>query len=121
VGLTEWTLRVAEAFDLAGASTFVVGLVTALVVAVRTWRASGAADGYRRLRMTFGSALLLGLELLVAADLVRTVAVAPTLANVVTLAIIVAIRTFLSFSLQVEMDGTLPWRRDGRWTSHAHP
>jgi len=51
------------------------------------------------------------LEILVAADLIRTVAVAPTLANVGVLGLIVFIRTFLSFSLQIEIDGMPPWRR----------
>jgi Protein of unknown function (DUF1622) len=55
--------------------------------------------------------LLLGLEILVAADLIRTVAVSPTLQSVGVLGLIVVIRTFLSFSLQVEIDGTAPWRR----------
>ena len=55
--------------------------------------------------------LLLGLEILVAADLITTVAVAPTLRNVAVLGLIVLIRTFLSVSLQVEIDGRVPWRR----------
>jgi hypothetical protein len=63
------------------------------------------------LRETFGGALLLGLEILVAADLIRTVAVSPTLQSVTVLALIVLIRTFLSFSLQIEIDGVPPWRR----------
>jgi hypothetical protein len=57
--------------------------------------------------------LLLALEILVAADLIRTVAVAPTLVNVAVLGLIVLIRTFLSFSLQIEIDGGPPWRRLG--------
>lgn len=67
-------------------------------------------EGYPALRETFGGVLLLGLEILVAA-LIRTVAVSPTLRNVAVLGLIVVIRTFLSFSLQVEIDGQLPWRR----------
>ena len=60
---------------------------------------------------TFGAVLLLGLEILVAADLITTVAVAPTPRNVAVLGLIVLIRTFLSVSLQVEIEGRLPWRR----------
>jgi uncharacterized membrane protein len=111
VGFTDWSTRVAEAFDAVGSAILVVGFVWSVVVAVRAWLARGGRDAYRAARGTFGGALLLGLEVLVAADLVRTVAVAPTLQNVLVLAIIVAIRTFLSFSLQVEIEGTLPWRR----------
>ena len=63
------------------------------------------------MRQAFGGTLLLGLEVLVAADLVRTVAVAPTLENVLVLGLIVVIRTFLSFSLETEIEGVAPWRR----------
>jgi hypothetical protein len=66
---------------------------------------------YQVLRQTFGGTLLLGLEVLVAADLIRTVAVAPTLDNVLVLGLIVVIRTFLSFSLETEIEGVPPWRR----------
>jgi Protein of unknown function (DUF1622) len=54
---------------------------------------------------------LLAVEVLVAADLLRTIAVAPTLGNVLTLGLIVLIRTFLSFSLETEIEGVAPWRR----------
>ena len=78
---------------------------------------------YRTLRETFGGVLLLGLEILVAADLVRTVAVEPTLENVAILGLIVLIRTFLSFSLEIEIEGVPPWRRaivsGGRYLSEA--
>ncbi len=63
------------------------------------------------IRSYFGRSILLGLEILVAADLIRTVAVEPTLNNVLGLGLIVLIRTFLSFSLEIEIDGIVPWRR----------
>ncbi len=62
-------------------------------------------DAYRVLRQSLGRSILLGLEILVAADIIRTVAVEPTLDSVAVLAGIVAIRTFLSFSLEVELEG----------------
>ncbi len=65
---------------------------------------------YRRTRSLLGRSILLGLEVLVAADLIRTVAVDPSLENVGVLGLIVLIRTFLSFSLDVEIDGKLPWK-----------
>ena len=71
----------------------------------------GAAASPTRLYETFGGVLLLGLEILVAADLVRTVAVEPTVENVAILGLIVLIRTFLSFSLEIEIEGIPPWRR----------
>ncbi len=61
-------------------------------------------------RKTLGRSILTGLELLVAADIIRTVAVEPTLESVLVLGLIVIIRTFLSFSLEVEIDGRWPWQ-----------
>jgi uncharacterized membrane protein len=84
----------------------------AFLLAAVAWRRSGQArQAYALLRQALGGTLLLGLEILVAADLVRTIAVAPTLDNVLTLGLIVLIRTFLSFSLEIEINGTPPWRR----------
>ena len=65
---------------------------------------------YRRFRQQLGQTILLGLELLVAGDIIRTVASQPTLTSVAILASIVAIRTLLSFSLEVELTGRWPWR-----------
>ncbi len=66
---------------------------------------------YETFRRRLGRSILLGLEFLVGADIIRTVAVTPTLESVAVLAGIVAIRTFLSFSLEVEMTGKWPWQR----------
>jgi uncharacterized membrane protein len=66
------------------------------------------------LRSSLGRAILLGLEFLVAADIINTVAVRPTLNSVAVLAGIVAIRTFLSFSLETEIEGRWPWQRGGQ-------
>lgn len=98
--------------DGIGVAILVAGLFFAAFLALRTWR--NTRDGtlaYTVLRRTLGGAILAGLEVLVAGDLIRTVAVAPTLDNVFTLGIIVLIRTFLSFSLEIEIEGTLPWKR----------
>jgi uncharacterized membrane protein len=103
--------RTAQGFDALGAVVLVVGLLWSLALAGWAWRRSGGRRAYQALRETFGGVLLLSLEVLVAADLIRTVAVAPTIKNVAVLGLIVLIRTFLSFSLQVEIDGALPWRR----------
>ena len=67
---------------------------------------------YSLYRQDVGRAILLGLEFLIAGDIIRTVVVAPTLQNVLVLGLIVLIRTFLSLSLQLEIEGKLPWRRD---------
>lgn len=65
---------------------------------------------YIRLRQELGKSILLGLEVLVAADIIATVVTEPTLKRVITLGIIVLIRTFLSISLQVEIEGKFPWQ-----------
>ena len=104
--------HVAQGFEVLGALVLVVGVVWSAVLAIVAWHRSGEpARGYLALRQAFGGTLLLGLEVLVAADLIRTVAVAPTLTNVLVLGLIVLIRTFLSFSLETEIEGVLPWRR----------
>ena len=74
-------------------------------------RGGTPAVAYRVVRTVFARTILLGLEFLVAADIIRTVAVQPYLENVAVLGLIVLIRTFLSFSLEAEIDGQWPWSR----------
>ncbi len=103
---------VARGFEALGAAVLVAGVIWSATVAIRTWRRSGGrGQAYMALRRAFGATLLLGIEVLVAADLIRTVAVAPTVSNVLVLGLIVLIRTFLSFSLETEIEGVVPWRR----------
>src|SRR5512142_2955522 len=104
--------HVAQGFEALGAAILVVGVIWSFVLAAVAARRSGwSAKAYLVPRQAFGGTLLLGLEVLVAADLVRTVAVAPSLDNVLVLGLIVVIRTFLSFSLETEIEGVAPWRR----------
>ncbi|MEJ8802644.1 DUF1622 domain-containing protein [Pontibacter sp. H249] len=65
---------------------------------------------YRQLRQDLGKAILLGLEIMVAADIIATVVTEPTMTKVLTLGLVVLIRTFLSLSLQVELEGKFPWQ-----------
>jgi uncharacterized membrane protein len=74
-------------------------------------RVHGTGNYYMSYRQDVGRAILLGLEFLIAGDIIRTVVVAPTMQNVVVLGLIVLIRTFLSLSLQLEIEGKLPWQR----------
>jgi uncharacterized membrane protein len=104
--------RVAQGFEALGVAVLVVGVIWSAVLAVLAWRRSGSGEhGMAALRRTFGASLLLGLEVLVAADLIRTIAVAPSVDNVLVLGLIVLIRTFLSISLETEIEGVPPWRR----------
>jgi len=109
---TEVMLVVAQAFEVLAAATLFAGLIFSVWLSLRTYiRTKSGTSAYKIMRQSFGGAILLGLEILVAGDLIRTVAVAPTLDNVIVLAIIVLIRTFLSFSLEIEIDGVPPWRK----------
>lgn len=67
-------------------------------------------DGYDLFRRKLGRSILLGLEFLVAADIINTVSIKPTMESVTILGLIVLIRTFLSFSLEIELEGKLPWK-----------
>jgi len=101
---------VGVAVDVTGVLAIVVGALVAGFVAVRglARREEGI---YRRFRRQLGRSILLGLELLVAADIIKTVAVQPTFENVAVLGMIVVIRTFLSWSLELEMSGRWPWQK----------
>jgi uncharacterized membrane protein len=96
--------------DGVGVAVIVIGAAYAFVLAaMRIIRRE--ADVYRAFRQQLGQVILLGLELLVAGDIVKTVAAQPTLTSVAILGVIVIIRTFLSFSLEVEVDGRWPWQK----------
>ncbi len=104
---------ITTAFEFLGVATMVVGFVVAVVLGIRTLivQREGRA-AYITLRNSIGLVILLGLEILVAADLVRTVTTTnPSIADAVVLGIIVLIRTILSFSLQIEIEGMVPWKR----------
>jgi len=102
---------ISKVIDGAGVLVVVVGLLAAtggfvLSVGARSER----AFAYRAYRQQVGKAILLGLEFLVAADIIRTVAVAPSFRGVGVLAVVVVVRTFLSFALDVELNGRWPWQ-----------
>jgi uncharacterized membrane protein len=101
---------VGKAADGVGVAVIAVGVLASAGMCVRDLRTDDARSLYRALRQRVGRAILLGLEILVAADIIRTVAVSPTLESAGVLAIIVAIRTMLSFSLEVELEGRWPWQ-----------
>ena len=107
-----------KVMDAAGVAAVIIGVVMATAAAA--WRI-GRHDPstYRAYRRQLGRSILLGLELLVAADIIRTVAVTPTVRSVAVLALVVIIRTFLSWSLELEITGRWPWRDPGATGSDA--
>jgi uncharacterized membrane protein len=102
----------AHAVELAGVGVLLLGAILAgAVFVLRLTRRDGFPEAYHGLRADLGRAILLGLELLVIADIIGTVAIEPTLQNLGVLAVIVAIRTALSFALELEVSGRWPWQR----------
>lgn len=100
-----------EIVELTGIGVIVLGLIASLIVfAVRGLRDPEDVDAYHRARRSIGRSILLGLELLVAGDIIRTVAVSPSFTSVGVLAAVVLIRTFLSFTLELEITGNWPWQ-----------
>ncbi|MGD8245293.1 MAG: DUF1622 domain-containing protein [Anaerolineae bacterium] len=103
----------AKGIEVVGIGIIVLGAILASGAFVREWiRGREFPKTYRRYRERLGQAILLGLEFLVAADIIGTVAVNPTFRNVGILGAVVAIRTFLSFALEVEIQGRWPWQAE---------
>ncbi|MBV6657070.1 MAG: DUF1622 domain-containing protein [Devosiaceae bacterium] len=101
------------ALEIAGIAAIVIGTLVSLYHYGAGLRRSDPHEAcFRGLRANLGRSILLGLEFLVAADIIKTVAFELTVENVLLLGGIVLIRTFLSFALQVEIDGRLPWRNN---------
>ena len=101
----------ARVVELVGVAILLLGALLALgAFGVQLGRGRRFVAVYDDLRANLGRAILLGLEFLVIADIIGTVAVEPTLANLAVLAVIVAIRTFLSFALELEVTGRWPWQ-----------
>lgn len=98
---------IAIAVEILGVAVIVAGMIYAFVSALKIKQ----EDRYKELRQRVGKAILLGLEILVAADIILTITTKPTLESVLVLGLVVLIRTFLSFSLEAELDGRWPWQK----------
>jgi uncharacterized membrane protein len=103
--------RVASGFEIAGVAILVVGSLLAFASAAVAVRRGDRRGAYESARQNVGRSILLGLEILIIADIVLTITVDRTFDSALTLGLIVLVRTFLSFSLEVELEGSLPWRR----------
>ncbi|CAA9571295.1 MAG: hypothetical protein AVDCRST_MAG49-3643 [uncultured Thermomicrobiales bacterium] len=108
---TEAVELVGRGVDATGVTVIVVGMLWSTALYAMRWRGGTPLAHYRRYRQAIGRAILLGLEFLIAADIIRTVAIDPTFHSVGILAVIVAIRTFLSVELELEIDGRWPWEQ----------
>ena len=100
---------ISQGFEILGVGILVLGAIGAFGAdGLRRLRGEHV---YSRLRSDLGKVILLGLEILVVADIIRTIAVHPTLSGALGLGIIVLVRTLLSFSLEIEIEGVAPWRK----------
>jgi len=107
--MTNFVPLAGRVMEVAGILVMVLGPLVAAAFSLRRGRESAAV--YQSFRHQLGKAILLGLEFLVAADIIRTVSQTPTLEGVIVLGLIVLIRTFLSFALEVELEGRWPWQK----------
>src|SRR4051812_4203620 len=113
---------IATGIEVTGVAIIVIGAASATVVFLYGGLVTvGWPAAFRRYRANLGRGILLGLELLVAADIIGTVAVTPSFENLAVLALIVLIRTFLSFSLEVEIEGRWPWQRSVSESGNGQP
>ena len=110
---TNWIGAIGLAIDVAGVVIIVVGILWATFLFLSQQKQEQRYECYRG---RIGRSLLLGLEMLVAADIVKTIALEATLMSIGALAALVAVRTFLSWTLVVEIDGHWPWQT----ASNAH-
>jgi uncharacterized membrane protein len=110
VHFEEWMELVVHVFEAFGVAVLAVGSLVALVGAARAVSRGERRTAYEQARQHVGRAILLGLEVLIIADIVQTITIDPTLESALTLALIVVVRTFLSFSLEIELHGRVPWR-----------
>jgi uncharacterized membrane protein len=111
-GMLSWVQYAATGMELLAVAIIVLVILFATVSYVLKIVSRQADDTtYTDFRHRIGRALLLGLEILVAADIIRTVVLEPTLNNVLVLGLLVLIRTFLSWSLVLEIEERWPWQR----------
>jgi uncharacterized membrane protein len=115
----DWKLAedISEWIEIVAIAVITVAVVAAFVGGVRTWRSARVEDAVEHVKQVIGRGLLLGLDLLIAADVIRTVTLEPTLENVTALGVLVVVRTFLAWSLMVELHGRWPWQGASRSTA----
>jgi uncharacterized membrane protein len=109
---TEIISNCGYAIEAIGVLVIVIGSIIASVTFIRAFRQLPDGVAYRTYRRQLGRSIILGLEFLIAGDIIRTVIVADTLENVAVLGLIILIRTFLSVTLHLEVEGRWPWQRE---------
>lgn len=110
IGSWEIASDVAELIEVLAIVAIVIGVVAALTAGITTAARSGVGPGIEQFKRTIARGLLVGLDLLIAADVIKTVTLEGTLESALVLGLLVLIRTFLSWTLILEVEGTWPWR-----------
>ncbi len=100
------------AVETVGVLVIIVGSAIASIRFLIKFRKEPEGSAYKSYRRKLGRSIILGLEFLIAGDIIRTVIVEYTLSNVTILGIIILIRTFLSFTLHLEVEGQWPWQQE---------
>jgi uncharacterized membrane protein len=103
---------IARLLEVMGASAILLGAAFAVFEAVRNGaRHRDGQKAFDLFRTRLAKSILIGVEFLIAADIVGTIIIEPSLESLGVLAMIVLVRTFLSFTLEVEIEGRWPWQR----------
>ncbi len=108
----DWKIArdISEWIEIVAIVVISLSVVISIVLSVRAAVKTSASEGQRIFKQEIARGLLIGLDLLIAADIIRTVTLEPTLENVAALGLLVVVRTFLSWSLQLEAEGRWPWQ-----------
>ena len=109
IGDWEVARTVSEWIEVVAIGVIAISVLAGFVAGFRTGRATGVGAAIETVKQRIGRGLLLGLDLLIAADIIRTVTLEPTLDNVTALGVLVIVRTFLAWSIVVEIEGQWPW------------
>ena len=109
--VSEYIIIIAKTIETIGVLTIFLGLLYSLLMFI-VGLTRKKLSPLEKLRQSIGQSILLGLEVLIAADIILTVSTEPTLRSVTILGLIVLVRTILSTSLQVELEGKFPWQKN---------
>mgnify|MGYP001821005628 CR=1 FL=1 len=112
LGDFEIARELAEAIEILAIAVIGAGVVTSLVAGLVTWYRADADKAFERFKRYIARGLLVGLDLLIAADVIKTVTLEGTLESAAVLGLLVLIRTFLSWTLVLEVDNCWPWQRE---------
>ena len=119
LGDFEVARELAEIIELTAIFIIAIGVVASVVAGAMWWLRGDAERGFEKFKRVIARGLLVGLDLLIAADVIRTVTLEGTLESAAVLGLLVLIRTFLSWTLVLEVEGCWPWQRDRRQATTA--